>query len=161
MNIDYGDEPLVQAGKLRPGRRMRLNHAVLQPLIKADLISGFEDIAGRWAEGASATDLAFLLALLNTDRKPLDVLEQLLICETRRKHPERKETAVSSGAGENEPAGGTWNSFLHRARGGDVAGIQSLVRLEVGHESKGHREPANLGGRTGSRSGEAGAAAGA
>jgi hypothetical protein len=41
----------------------------------------------------------------------------------------------------------TRNGFLHRARDGDVAAMQSFVRLEIDHGSSDDQEPANLGGK--------------
>jgi hypothetical protein len=108
--ISVWDDKLVEAGVLPKPRRMRFNKARLHILIREELINGFDDIADRWAEDASVTDLAVMHALLNTNRKPLDVLSDLLICE-----------------------------------GG----------------SKDDQEPANLGGKTGSRSDEESSAAGA
>jgi hypothetical protein len=101
-HVDIDDSKLVEGGILPKPRSMRFNGTVLQRLIKEELISGFDDIAGRWAEDASAADLAVMHALMNTSRKPLDVLQDLLICDPGREDREPAKLAEQTGSRSSE-----------------------------------------------------------
>jgi hypothetical protein len=106
--ISVWDDKLVEAGILPQPRRMRFNKARLHILIREELINGFDDIAGRWAEDASVTDLAIMHALLNTNRKPLDVLDDLLVVEERNENREPADPGEETGSrsGEESSAAG-------------------------------------------------------
>ncbi|MBV9762093.1 MAG: hypothetical protein JO340_16130 [Acidobacteriaceae bacterium] len=98
-HINVWDAQLVETGVLPAPQRMRFNRTAVYRIIKAELSSGFDEIAAHWAERASATDLAALHTILNSNRKPLEALSRLLIFErTEDREPGRaKETGSRSG----------------------------------------------------------------
>ncbi len=86
FEVDIEDSELVAAGILPKPRRIRFNRVALERVIRKELGTDFDETAAVWAGDAGAMDLTAMHALLNSNRKPLDVLQDLLICD-----PEREE----------------------------------------------------------------------